>query len=276
MRAQRPNVIYAFWHGHLLYLMYRYRGSGVYILVSQSQDGELLSRILHRFGLPTIRGSSSRGGRRSLLELVRQTRAWCQCRHRSRRATWTSSSGAIGDYRPGPPGGVPIIPVAVGARWKIEFRSWDRFLLPLPGSRVVVAYGEPVVVPSDADAVVGAETPGTGRQTPQAHRRSNAGDVLAAWPLRLGEGRGKGTMYSSITGLFLFASIGGLPYFALKSLRTTKYRAGLRQRFGHVPPEIANGLAGQASAVAACRVRRRSDCGSAAGACAATLVSAPA
>jgi lysophospholipid acyltransferase (LPLAT)-like uncharacterized protein len=48
----------------------------------------------------------------------------------------------------------PIIPVAVGARWKIEFQSWDRFLLPLPGSRVVVAYGEPVVVPSDADTAL--------------------------------------------------------------------------------------------------------------------------
>ena len=57
--ARRGNVIYAFWHGHLLYLMYHYRGSGVHILVSQSQDGEVLSRILQRFGLPTIRGSSS-------------------------------------------------------------------------------------------------------------------------------------------------------------------------------------------------------------------------
>jgi lysophospholipid acyltransferase (LPLAT)-like uncharacterized protein len=75
LHARRPNVIYAFWHGHLLYLMYRYRGSGVYILVSQSRDGEVLSRILQRFGLPVIRGSSSRGGRRSLLELVRRARA---------------------------------------------------------------------------------------------------------------------------------------------------------------------------------------------------------
>jgi lysophospholipid acyltransferase (LPLAT)-like uncharacterized protein len=49
---------------------------------------------------------------------------------------------------------VPIVPVAVGARWKVVFQSWDRFLLPLPGSRVVVAYGEPVVVPSDADAAL--------------------------------------------------------------------------------------------------------------------------
>jgi lysophospholipid acyltransferase (LPLAT)-like uncharacterized protein len=151
VRARRPNVIYAFWHGHLLYLMYRYRGKGVYILVSQSRDGELLSRVLQRFGLPTIRGSSSRGGRRSLLELVRHARA--------------GASAAIAPDGPRGPrhhvqSGIitlarltemPIIPVAVGARWKIEFHSWDRFLLPLPGSRVIVAYGEPLTVPPDAD-----------------------------------------------------------------------------------------------------------------------------
>lgn len=152
--ARRRNVIYAFWHGHLLYLMYRYRGSGVRILVSQSQDGEVLSRILLRFGLPTIRGSSSHGGRRSLLELVRQARAGASAgiapdgprgpRHHAQMGIITLARLTE----------LPIIPVAVGARWKIEFQSWDRFLLPLPGSRLVVAYGEPVVVPSDADSAL--------------------------------------------------------------------------------------------------------------------------
>jgi lysophospholipid acyltransferase (LPLAT)-like uncharacterized protein len=152
LRARRPNVIYAFWHGHLLYLMYRYRGSGVYILVSQSRDGELLSRILQHFGMPTIRGSSSRGARRSLLELVRRARAGASAalapdgprgpRHRAQSGIITLAQLTE----------IPIIPVAVDARWKIEFQSWDRFLLPFPYSRVVVAYGEPVVVPRDADA----------------------------------------------------------------------------------------------------------------------------
>src|ERR671924_633666 len=152
VRAQRRNVIYAFWHGHLLYLMYRYSVSGVYILVSQSQDGEVLSRVLQRFGLPAIRGSSSRGGRQSLLELVRRVRAGASAGiapDGPRGPRHQAQSGIIALARLTE---VPIIPVAVEARWKVEFRSWDRFLLPLPGSRVVVAYGEPVVVPPDAEA----------------------------------------------------------------------------------------------------------------------------
>ncbi|MBI3329140.1 MAG: lysophospholipid acyltransferase family protein [Nitrospinae bacterium] len=154
LRAQGRTVIYAFWHGQLLYLMHHYRGSGVRILVSHSQDGELLSRILQRFGLPTIRGSSSRVKRRNLLELVRETRDGASAaiapdgprgpRHRAQ-------SGIIALARLT---GVPIVPVAVGARWKVEFHSWDRFRLPLPFSRVVLAYGEPVFVPSHADVAL--------------------------------------------------------------------------------------------------------------------------
>jgi hypothetical protein len=154
VHQHRQNVIYAFWHGHLLYLMYRYRGRGVAILVSQSRDGEFLSRILQHFGLPTIRGSSSRGGQRSLRELVRQTRAGASAA--------IAPDGPRGPRHRAQPGivalarlaGIPILPVAVGARWKVEFHSWDRFLLPLPGSRIVVAYGAPMVVPSDVDDAV--------------------------------------------------------------------------------------------------------------------------
>jgi hypothetical protein len=152
VRAQRRNVIYAFWHGHLLYLMYRYRGSGVYILVSQSRDGEVLSRTLRRFGLPTIRGSSSRGGRRSLLDLVRQVRAGASAGIAPDGPRGPRHQAQLGIITLARLTEVPIIPVAVGARWKIEFHSWDRFLLPLPGSRVMVAYGEPVVVPPAVDA----------------------------------------------------------------------------------------------------------------------------
>jgi lysophospholipid acyltransferase (LPLAT)-like uncharacterized protein len=154
VHARQGNVIYAFWHGQLLYLMYRYRGTGVRILVSQSQDGEVLSRILQRFGLPTIRGSSSRGGRRSLLELVRQARAGASAGIAPDGPRGPRHQAQVGIIALARLTALPILPVAVGARWKIEFQSWDRFLLPLPGSRLVVAYGEPVRVPSDADSSV--------------------------------------------------------------------------------------------------------------------------
>jgi hypothetical protein len=51
--------------------------------------------------------------------------------------------------------GKPILPVSVAASRTWTFRTWDRFELPLPFSRIAIAYGEPVRVPRvlDADAL---------------------------------------------------------------------------------------------------------------------------
>ena len=48
--------------------------------------------------------------------------------------------------------GAAILPMTFGAQRKRVFRSWDAFLLPLPFSRLVVIYGEPIYVPADASA----------------------------------------------------------------------------------------------------------------------------
>jgi 3-deoxy-D-manno-octulosonic-acid transferase len=69
-------------------------------------------------------------------------------------------------------------------------------------------------------------------------------------PPSLGESQGGGlcwrdvVMYLLYNGLLLLASLGGLPYFTLKSLWVRKYRAGVRQRFGHVPQEVVAALKG--------------------------------
>jgi 3-deoxy-D-manno-octulosonic-acid transferase len=52
-------------------------------------------------------------------------------------------------------------------------------------------------------------------------------------------------MYSLYNALLLLASLGALPYFAIQSLRITKYRAGLRERFGHVSPDVVSALHGR-------------------------------
>jgi hypothetical protein len=73
-RAGRP-VAFAFWHGQMLPLVVQHRNEGVAILVSSHRDGEIIARIIHRFGFRTVRGSSSRGAGRALLGLVRELQA---------------------------------------------------------------------------------------------------------------------------------------------------------------------------------------------------------
>ena len=78
--------------------------------------------------------------------------------------------------------------------------------------------------------------------------RSTAGLMII--PPQLGESQGEGlcwwdvVMYLLYDGLLLLASLGGLPYFTLKSLWVRKYRAGVRQRFGQVPQEVVAALKG--------------------------------
>jgi lysophospholipid acyltransferase (LPLAT)-like uncharacterized protein len=65
------NVIVAFWHGRQLMMPLAYRGRGLYILISEHRDGELIHRIVRWFGFKTVRGSTTRGGTRALRQLVR-------------------------------------------------------------------------------------------------------------------------------------------------------------------------------------------------------------
>jgi len=70
----RP-VIIAFWHGRQIMMPLCYGGSRLSILISQHRDGELIHRIVRRFGFDTVRGSTTRGGVRALRQMARLGRS---------------------------------------------------------------------------------------------------------------------------------------------------------------------------------------------------------
>jgi lysophospholipid acyltransferase (LPLAT)-like uncharacterized protein len=65
------SVIIAFWHGRQLMMPLAYRGKEAHILISQHRDGELIRRIVARFGFHAIRGSTTRGGTVALRRMIR-------------------------------------------------------------------------------------------------------------------------------------------------------------------------------------------------------------
>jgi lysophospholipid acyltransferase (LPLAT)-like uncharacterized protein len=69
------RVIIAFWHARQLMMPLTYRGTLAHILISQHQDGEIIARIVERFGFKAVRGSSTRGGTEALRGLIRLGRA---------------------------------------------------------------------------------------------------------------------------------------------------------------------------------------------------------
>lgn len=150
LRDEGRPCIFVFWHGRLLPLAYAHRNEGVVTLISRSEDGEYIARVVERWGYLTARGSSSRGGSRALRELVRHARAG-----RSIAITPDGPRGPRQKFKPGAilaaqVTGLPLVPVAAGADRAWWFEGWDRFLVPKPFARIRVAYGAPVEVPADA------------------------------------------------------------------------------------------------------------------------------
>jgi lysophospholipid acyltransferase (LPLAT)-like uncharacterized protein len=69
------HIILTFWHDQQLMIPFSYRGTGAHILISQHGDGEIIARIIARFGHGTVRGSSTRGGAGALRALIKLGRS---------------------------------------------------------------------------------------------------------------------------------------------------------------------------------------------------------
>jgi lysophospholipid acyltransferase (LPLAT)-like uncharacterized protein len=66
---EKPAII-AFWHGKMLPAWKFFGSFGANAIVSQSKDGEILTALLEKWGFRVVRGSSSKGGREALQEIV--------------------------------------------------------------------------------------------------------------------------------------------------------------------------------------------------------------
>ena len=143
--------IYAAWHDCIYLGVYFWQGRGIVYMTSRSFDGEYTARFLQRFGFGAVRGSSSRGGARALIEMVRLVRKGIQ--------VGFTVDGPRGPRHVAQPGAVllakktgqPILPFHVMATRRWQISSWDRQQLPLPFTRARVEIGAPIYVPSDAD-----------------------------------------------------------------------------------------------------------------------------
>ena len=150
--AAGGRCIFALWHSRLFPTLYSHRGRGVAALVSRSQDGEIIARVIERLGFVTARGSTTRGGEAGVLELMH----WAE-QGRSLTVTPDGPRGPAEHVKPGlvflaSHTGLPVLPVASAAAHEWVMQSWDRFRIPRPWSRVLVDYGPALAVPRDLDA----------------------------------------------------------------------------------------------------------------------------
>jgi hypothetical protein len=147
-RLERGDrCIFAFWHARLLPLVYTHRGRSIAVLVSRHRDGELIARVIERLGYLTGRGSSTRSGEEGIRDMLRHAE-----QGRLLALTPDGPRGPAEQVKPGlvylaSRTGHAVLPIAAAASSAWTFDSWDRFRVPKPFARVVVAYGPPIPVP---------------------------------------------------------------------------------------------------------------------------------
>jgi lysophospholipid acyltransferase (LPLAT)-like uncharacterized protein len=155
--AKAKSLVPCYWHQHQLFcgkylVEQRSRGLEVGWLISPSVDGELGAMMVRRFGGHVIRGSSTNTGARALRDyyeaLVKESV--------SPVITPDGPRGPRFQFKPGAillaqMSGRPILPMAYAASsaWLIK---WDKFVIPVPFSRIVIAIGAPCYVPRVMDA----------------------------------------------------------------------------------------------------------------------------
>ncbi len=150
-------LLFALWHGDFFPVFWYGRRQDNCVIVSRSPDGEILARVLRRCGYRTVRGSSTTGATRAMIDLAREIGAG----HDASIAV----DGPRGPALRAKPGilllakmtGCPVVPLGVGMSRSKRFASWDRFRLPLPMARVVLTAGDPIEVPHDASAELMSE-----------------------------------------------------------------------------------------------------------------------
>ena len=146
--AQYGAVVIAFWHEVLPLAVWRYRNSGVNTLTSYSRDGDMIARVIARFGIPAMRGSSSRGGHEALQRMTYAVQQGVTV-----AITPDGPRGPRRELKLGPAvvsarASAPVVPIglAVSRCWRMN--SWDRMVIPKPFARIVCEYGE-AIPPSD-------------------------------------------------------------------------------------------------------------------------------
>lgn len=140
--AAGPWVL-SFFHGTQVPLLAWKRRRRTAVLVSHSRDGALQAGVMRLNGMHVIRGSSSQGGARGLIAIVRALREGPL----DAAFAVDGPRGPYGTVQPGAlacarhVGGVIVPMGSASAPVKVLRRAWDRMALPLPFARAVVVIG---------------------------------------------------------------------------------------------------------------------------------------
>jgi lysophospholipid acyltransferase (LPLAT)-like uncharacterized protein len=143
--------IYALWHDRIFLGTYYLSGRKIVAMTSQSFDGEYIARIIQLQGNGAVRGSSTRGGVKGLVEMIRLARrglSMCFIVDGPKGPPYVAKEGVIMLAKKN---GQPILPFLVEAKHFRQTNSWDKLRIALPFTTAKVFMAEPIYVADDAE-----------------------------------------------------------------------------------------------------------------------------
>jgi lysophospholipid acyltransferase (LPLAT)-like uncharacterized protein len=150
------NFVGGVWHRNAIFLFFFFRTLGPRgLMISRSKDGEVIARIARRFGYTTMRGSSSKGGSSALKQMIQYMKATHE-----KRLCGTPLDGPRGPARIMKKGmlvlakatGAKFCPIACSGTRVLTFhKAWDKTMIPLPFSKMVIDFGETFTIAPNAD-----------------------------------------------------------------------------------------------------------------------------
>lgn len=139
-------LVYCFWHNRIPIATYFWRERGIVVMSSRSFDSEYIARFIQRFGYGAARGSSTRGGKAALIQMIRAVRDG-----KSAAFTVDGPRGPIYEAKPGAvllaaKSKAALLPFSVSMNRFWQLPSWDKIQIPKPFARVIVVIGKPIQV----------------------------------------------------------------------------------------------------------------------------------
>jgi hypothetical protein len=140
--TEQEPLVYCFWHNRIPAATYFWRKRGIVVMSSRSFDSEYIARFIQRFGYGTAKGSSTRGARAGLIQMIRAMRSG-----KSAAFTVDGPRGPIYQAKPGAllvsaKSGAAILPFSISLDRCWRLPSWDRIEIPKPFARAMVVLGE--------------------------------------------------------------------------------------------------------------------------------------
>ena len=146
----RP-VIFALWHAHQCALYANEDRGSLNVMISKSNDGDIIAAATEHMGIKVVRGSYKRAGASASLAMIEKLE-----QGENAAITIDGPRGPKGQVKDGVINiakltQVPIVPMTwySPSKWLIKFNTWDEFRFPFLGVKTVAIYGAPIYIPAD-------------------------------------------------------------------------------------------------------------------------------